>query len=78
MVRRMWMFQLWGFAPLSNWMITGKPSPPAMMARQMGVMIHGSAATPMRLSLNSENPALLNAEMAWNVPCQRAVAGFWS
>ncbi len=57
-------------------MITGNPSPPPMIARQMGTMIQGSSAKPMRLSLYSANPALLKDETAWNAPCHRAVAGF--
>ena len=57
-------------------MITGNPSPPPMIARQIGTMIQGSSAKPMRLSLYRANPALLKDETAWNAPCHRAVAGF--
>ena len=46
--------------------------PPAMIAAQIGNMIQASATNPMRLSLYSANPALLNAEIEWNTPCHTA------
>ena len=39
-----------------------------MTAAQMVRLIHGSATYRMRLSAFSANPALLNAEIAWNTP----------
>jgi hypothetical protein len=47
---------------------TGNPSPPATTAAITGTQTHGSAAKRTRLSGYNENPALLNAETAWNSP----------
>lgn len=35
--------------------------------------IHGSPTNPMKLSVYSENPALLKALTAWKTPCHSAV-----
>src|SRR5690606_12467085 len=52
--------------------ITGNPMPPTITAAVTGREIHGSVTKPERLSLNSANPALLNADTAWNAPSHRA------
>ena len=41
-------------------------------ARMIGTQIHQSVANPTRLSAYSPNPALLNADTAWNTPRYRA------
>ncbi len=40
-------------------MMTGKPSPPMIVALASGSRIHGSSTKPIRLSLKSAKPALL-------------------
>ena len=47
---------------------TGKPRPPTMTATAIGRQIHGSVTNPIRLSVYSAKPALLNAETAWKTP----------
>ena len=47
--------------------------PPAITPMVSGRQIHGSPTKPMRLSLNSAKPALLNACTAWNTPYQTAL-----
>ena len=37
-------------------------------ATAIGRQIHGSVANPIRLSEYNANPALLNADTAWNTP----------
>ena len=54
---------------------TGRPRPPKMIAAAIGRQMNGSEPKPMRLSLNSANPALLNAETAWKTPCHSAWPG---
>ena len=51
---------------------TGKPRPPRMIAAQIGRQMNGSEAKPIRLSLYSANPALLNDETEWNSACHAA------
>lgn len=51
---------------------TGKPSPPRMIAMQIGMQIHGSDTNPIRLSVYSANPALLKDDTAWKTACQAA------
>ena len=55
--------------------ITGKPRPPTTTARATGSSIHGSPANPVIPSDHSTNPALLNADTAWNTLSHIAVAG---
>ena len=47
---------------------TGKPRPPATTSTHRVRLMTGSVAKPMRLSLNSAKPALLNADTAWKTP----------
>ena len=60
---------------LRNSMITGNPSPPMMIAAQIGRQMKGSATNVMRLSLKRAKPALLKADTAWKTPSQRACRG---
>ena len=55
--------------------MTGKPRPPRITETQIASETTGSEANPMMLSLNSENPALLNDDTPWNTPSQRAAPG---
>ena len=52
---------------------TGKPMLPAITPRVSGRQIHGSLTKPIRLSLKSAKPALLNACTAWKTPYQTAL-----
>lgn len=54
---------------------TGNPIPPSTTATIMGRQIHGSVANLTMLLLKSANPALLNAETAWNTPRYSAREG---
>jgi hypothetical protein len=47
---------------------TGKPIPPAMIARATVTQIQPSVANGVRLSVQSAKPALLNAVIEWNTP----------
>ena len=49
---------------------TGNPRPPAMTATRSGGRSTASSTKPIRLSVYSAKPALLNAETAWKTPCQ--------
>jgi hypothetical protein len=51
---------------------TGRPSPPTIVATQIGMQIHGSATKSISDSENRAKPALLYAETAWNTPCHSA------
>ena len=55
--------------------MTGNPSPPRITDTQIVSETTGSDANPMMLSLNSENPALLNDETPWNTPSHAASSG---
>ena len=56
-------------------MITGRPRPPMITAAESGRSIHGSPTNPIKESLQSANPALLYAEIAWKVPSHSARSG---
>ena len=51
---------------------TGKPRPPMITAALMGRSTEALDAKPIRLSANSEKPALLKADTAWKTPCATA------
>ena len=60
---------------LRSCMMTGNPRPPRMIAAHIGRQIHGSVAKPIRLSLYSAKPALLNDDTEWKRACQAASPG---
>ena len=51
---------------------TGKPMPPAMIAKQIVTEIQPSVTNWTRLSLQSAKPALLKEVTAWKIPRQTA------
>ncbi len=57
-----------GSASLRSSVHTGKPMPPAITASPMARHSHQSPTKATRLLLNSEKPALLNADTAWKTP----------
>lgn len=67
-VRRVWVDQVRGCLRRASSNSTGKPMPPAMTPTVRGTQIHQSVTNPLRLSLKSAKPALLNADTPWNTP----------
>ncbi len=54
-----------------------KPMPPRITSNDTVSSTRGSSAAPARLSENSENPALLNADTEWKTPSQAPRARPW-
>ncbi|MNT22537.1 hypothetical protein D3C72_1579240 [compost metagenome] len=51
---------------------TGNPRPPMMIASISGASTSTSDENRTTLSAQVEKPALLKADMEWNMPCQAA------
>ena len=52
---------------------TGNPSPPKMTAREIAILMNQSFTNCIKLSLYSAKPALFQAEILWNTPCETDV-----